>query len=80
MKQNIKTALITGSARRIGKYLAISLAGQGYNLAISYRNSKSAATELKEYLTSNFDIKSVHIISLIHLINYLLHFRTTIPI
>lgn len=58
MKQNIKTALITGSARRIGKYLAISLAKQGYNLAISYRNSKNAATELKEYLTNNFDIKA----------------------
>ena len=52
-----KTALITGSARRIGRYLAINLARQGYNLAISYRNSQSEANNLKEYLINNFNIK-----------------------
>ncbi len=38
-----KTALITGAAKRIGRELALSLAGSGAQIAITYRNSKSEA-------------------------------------
>uniref|UniRef100_A0A7V4XTC4 SDR family oxidoreductase n=1 Tax=Acidobacterium capsulatum TaxID=33075 RepID=A0A7V4XTC4_9BACT len=44
-----KTALITGAARRIGRALALSLAGAGANIAITYRESASdAAQTLRE--------------------------------
>jgi NAD(P)-dependent dehydrogenase (short-subunit alcohol dehydrogenase family) len=44
-----KTALITGAARRIGRVLALSLAGAGANVAITYRESSShAAQTLRE--------------------------------
>ncbi|ACO34329.1 MULTISPECIES: SDR family oxidoreductase [Acidobacterium] len=44
-----KTALITGAARRIGRVLALSLAGAGANIAITYRESSSdAAQTLRE--------------------------------
>jgi len=52
-----KTALITSSAKRVGKHLAETLAKKGYNIAISYNNSKIEALELKEYLTANFKIE-----------------------
>jgi 3-oxoacyl-[acyl-carrier protein] reductase/pteridine reductase len=41
-----KTALITGAARRIGRALALSLAGAGANIAITYRESSSDAAQL----------------------------------
>ena len=38
-----KAALITGGAKRIGKTIALSLAGKGYDIAMHYRTSKRAA-------------------------------------
>jgi len=38
-----KSALVTGAARRIGREIALALAGAGCNVAITYRNSKSEA-------------------------------------
>jgi NAD(P)-dependent dehydrogenase (short-subunit alcohol dehydrogenase family) len=38
-----KTALVTGAAKRIGRSLAMGLAGAGSNVAITYRGSKSEA-------------------------------------
>lgn len=35
--------LITGAARRIGRAIALDLAGRGYDVAIHYRTSKAAA-------------------------------------
>ena len=32
-----KSALITGATRGIGKQIAITLAKQGYNIALNYR-------------------------------------------
>ena len=45
------TALITGGARRIGRAIALSLAGKEYNIALHYRTSKkdaeTAASEIR---------------------------------
>jgi pteridine reductase len=38
-----KTALVTGAAKRIGRSLAMGLAGAGANVAITYRGSKAEA-------------------------------------
>lgn len=45
-----KTALITGSAKRIGKELALHLAKQSWNLALHYNTSKEDAMVLRDYL------------------------------
>lgn len=45
-----KTALITGGALRLGKDIALSLAKEGVNIALHYRNSKNAAVELCKVL------------------------------
>ncbi len=41
-----KTALITGGARGIGRAVALTLAGEGWQLAINYHTSGRAAQEL----------------------------------
>jgi len=41
-----KTALITGCAKRIGKEIALSLAKQGYNIALHYHTSFRKAEKL----------------------------------
>ena len=41
-----QTALITGSARRIGRAIALDLAADGWRVAIHYRNSKNEAEAL----------------------------------
>lgn len=45
-----KTVLITGSAKRIGKELALHLAKQSWNLALHYNTSKGEAIALRDYL------------------------------
>jgi 3-oxoacyl-[acyl-carrier protein] reductase/pteridine reductase len=40
-----KTALVSGAAKRIGKGIALALAGAGANVAITYRGSTSEASE-----------------------------------
>lgn len=39
------TALVTGSARGIGRALAVALAGEGYAVAVHYRGSEADARE-----------------------------------
>ncbi len=51
-----KTALITGGAKRVGKNISRHLAGNGFNLAISYYSSKQEALDLKQELTDNFNV------------------------
>ncbi|MDD5718700.1 MAG: SDR family oxidoreductase [Candidatus Krumholzibacteria bacterium] len=41
-----RTALITGSARRVGRHLALALAAQGIRVVIHYRSSAAAAHDL----------------------------------
>ena len=39
-------ALVTGAARRLGRHLAIYLAGRGFHVVINFRNSQQAAEQL----------------------------------
>ena len=41
-----KAALVTGGAQRIGRAMALDLAQQGYDVAVHYHNSETAAAEL----------------------------------
>lgn len=43
----MKTALITGASRGIGRAIAIRLSQDGYSVAINYKESKAAAEEVK---------------------------------
>jgi NAD(P)-dependent dehydrogenase (short-subunit alcohol dehydrogenase family) len=45
---NSKTALITGSAKRIGREIALNLAKIGYDLVIHYNNSEKEAKNLQK--------------------------------
>ncbi len=47
-----ETALITGSAIRLGKHIALALAEQGYDIAIHYNSSTSAAQETVKLIQS----------------------------
>jgi len=47
-----KTALITGASKRLGRAIAIALAGQGSNVAVHYNQSERAAAELCDELRS----------------------------
>ena len=38
-----RTALVTGAARRVGRVIALALAGRGANVAIHYRSSQAEA-------------------------------------
>ncbi|AUG54218.1 SDR family oxidoreductase [Thalassospira marina] len=47
MTENMpKTALITGAAKRIGRVVALDLAGQGYDIVLHCNRSREAADEL----------------------------------
>ena len=45
MELNNKTALITGSAKRVGKAMALALAKQGCNIVVHYGRSKQEAQQ-----------------------------------
>jgi NAD(P)-dependent dehydrogenase (short-subunit alcohol dehydrogenase family) len=47
-----KNILITGSAKRIGQHLALSLAQSGHNIIIHYHNSETDAITTKEKIQS----------------------------
>ena len=47
-----KVALITGAARGIGKQIAITLAKEGYNIALNYRTKTDSIIELKDKIES----------------------------
>ena len=45
-----KVALVTGAARGIGKQIAITLAKEGYNIALNYRTNTDSIVELKNQI------------------------------
>lgn len=56
-----KVALITGSARGIGKATAIKFASKGYDVVINYIESSEEAQEVKNYIESNYNVKALTI-------------------
>jgi len=48
-----KTALVTGGANRIGREIALALAGAGAAVVVHYRSSQQAADELVRHITSH---------------------------
>jgi NAD(P)-dependent dehydrogenase (short-subunit alcohol dehydrogenase family) len=55
-----KTALVTGAAKRIGRAIALSLAANGANVAITYLSSPSEAEDTVRSLAS-FDVDALAI-------------------
>ena len=53
-----KTALVTGAAKRIGRAIAITLAANGANVAITYRDSQVEAEETVRALAA-FDVHAL---------------------
>ena len=47
------TALVTGAATRIGRAIALGLAGDGWTVAVHYRRSESDALEVVERIRGN---------------------------
>ena len=58
MNNHKNTALITGSAHRIGREMAIFLAKNNYDIVIHYYNSKDSAIELANYLHKDFAVRT----------------------
>jgi NAD(P)-dependent dehydrogenase (short-subunit alcohol dehydrogenase family) len=50
--EQIRTVLVTGSAKRIGKAIAIALGGDGWNVAVHYNRSNREAEALVEDIRS----------------------------
>ncbi len=50
-------ALITGGAKRIGREIAICLASRGYDLLISYNNSKKEAEKLADEISKKYQVR-----------------------
>jgi NAD(P)-dependent dehydrogenase (short-subunit alcohol dehydrogenase family) len=55
--KNLNAALITGSAKRIGREIALNLAALGYDILISYNNSKTEAQKLAKKIIQDFGVK-----------------------
>ena len=47
-KMSQKTAIITGAAKRVGRAIALHLAGEGYNIALHYNRSAEAAKQTQQ--------------------------------
>ena len=50
----LKTALITGASRGIGRGIAIVLAREGYDVAITYAREKEKAEEVAHYIENEY--------------------------
>ncbi len=48
--QPLRTAFVTGAARRLGREIALTLADAGWNIALHYHRSKAEAQEVAELL------------------------------
>lgn len=54
-----KVALVTGSAKGIGKELIIEFAKKRYDCIITYNKSKKEAENLKKYIIENYNINAL---------------------
>lgn len=54
---NSKSAIITGAAKRIGKGIALNLAENGYDIALTYNNSQKEALELKDDIIAKYKVR-----------------------
>lgn len=57
----MKTVLVTGSSRGIGKETIIEYAKNGYNVIINYNNSKKEAIELEKYVMNQYNVNALTI-------------------
>lgn len=57
-------ALVTGSADRIGKAVAVHLANQGYHLVLHYNSSKEKAEKLKSEIESIYENIKVELLQI----------------
>ena len=46
----MKTVLITGASRGIGKEIAIRFAREGYNIVLNYNSSEAKAKTIAKYI------------------------------
>lgn len=56
----VKTALITGASKRVGKAIAEHLAEKGWNIAIHFNSSENPAEVLVNELTSKYPQQKFH--------------------
>lgn len=61
MKNSKKTALITGGARRLGKYISMCLAKQGFDIAFTYNSTPKAVLKktLNEFENIDVTVKAI---------------------
>lgn len=57
MTKNKNAVLITGSAKRIGREIALNMASRGFDIAISYHISKENAAKLAAEIVETFKVK-----------------------
>lgn len=57
----MKTVLVTGSSRGIGKETIIEYAKNGYNVIINYNNSKKEALELEKHVMNQYNVNALTI-------------------
>lgn len=53
-----KVAVVTGSAKGIGKELIIDLAKEKYDVVITYNTSKKEALNLQKYVVDNYNVNA----------------------
>ena len=46
MKQTAPIALVTGAAKRLGRYIALALAHEGWDIVVHYGRAQDEATQL----------------------------------
>ena len=54
---NGKAALVTGASRGIGKNIIVTLAKEGYDVALNYRSKTTEMEELKSQIETTYSVK-----------------------
>lgn len=53
----MKTVLVTGASRGLGRSIALKFAESNHNIVINYNNSKDEAQELEKYIKNNYKVE-----------------------